>query len=104
MFKTSKGIKSSLMASISTALASVFGPTPHNQIKHHNPSKNSRGYYNRSNFASKPAGSKIRRAIARGNHGLVNKHGTIGAAVAEGKRERWLLEHNKPVIRLSTSI
>ena len=51
-----------------------------------------------------PAGTKIRRAIARGNHGLVNKHGVIGKAIAEQEREKWLLAHDKPVIRLSTHV
>jgi len=103
MFKTSKGIKSSFMASIATAINAVFGPSGHKQVKQHNQSKHFRSYYGRAQRQN-PSGSKIRRAIERGNHGVVNKHGMVGRAVAEWQREKWLQDNNKPYIRLSTSI
>ena len=46
--------------------------------------------------------SKPARAIRRHNHGLSHKHGVIGRYFAESKRERWLRDHGKPIIPLST--
>jgi len=90
-----------LAASIVAVMGKMFGKTPkHLKPRHEGPAKRFR--YTRP--TQNPAGSKIRRAIARGNFGLVNKHGMIGRAVAEQKRENWLLDHGKPVIRLSTSV
>ena len=46
--------------------------------------------------------SKIQRAIRRHSHGLVNKHGLIGAYFAERERKRWLESKGKPYIKLSS--
>ena len=46
--------------------------------------------------------SKPARAIRRHNHGLVNKHGLIGAYFAERKRKLWLESKGKPYIKLSS--
>ena len=96
-----RSFRTGLMASIAAAVGGMFKKTP----KHLKPQYD--GTAKRYRFAKttqNPAGSKIRRAIRRGNHGLVNKHGMIGKAIAEQQRENWLLDHNKPVIRLSTSV
>lgn len=45
---------------------------------------------------------KPARAIRRHNHGLVNKHGLIGAYFAERKRKLWLESKGKPYIKLSS--
>lgn len=47
--------------------------------------------------------SKPARAIRRHSHGLVNKHGLIGAYFAERKRKLWLESKGKPYTSLSSS-
>lgn len=91
MFKTIFGL-------LKDAFKGGHKPQFHNKGKYsERPARNFRmeGGQNR-------AGSKIRRAIRRGNFGVVNKHGVIGAAIAETEREKWLFEHSKPHIKLST--
>jgi len=95
--------KKSFMGSIVMAMGAAFGFSRPKPPEFHREGKHSRNY--RTNISvNNPAGSKIRRAIERGNHGLVNKHGTIGHYFAESKRERWLLARGQVVIRLSTSV
>lgn len=47
--------------------------------------------------------SKPARAIRRHNHGVVNKHGLIGAYFAERERKLWLESKGKPYMSLSSS-
>jgi len=95
-----RNFRTGLMSSIVAAVGSLFGKTP----KHHKPQYGGTAKrYRYAKTTQNPSGSKIRRAIKRGNFGVVNKHGTIGRAVAEMVREKWLKEHGKPFIRLSTS-
>ncbi|MCK4870773.1 MAG: hypothetical protein KAS93_06660 [Gammaproteobacteria bacterium] len=89
------------MGSIMAAMGKFFGNTPkHQKPQYGRPSKRFRCL----KVTHNPAGSKIRRAIRRGNHGVVNKHGTIAAAIAEDQRQKWLFDHSYPCIMLSTSI
>ena len=94
-----RGFRTGLMASIAAAVGGMFKSTP----KHLKPQYG--GTAKRYRFArttQNPAGSKIRRAIRRGNFGLVNKHGVISAAIAENARVKWLKDKGYPVIKLST--
>ena len=50
-----------------------------------NPSGKHRNY--RMPGPAGTSGDKIKRRIARGTHGLVNKYGMIGRAIAEQQRE-----------------
>jgi len=97
MFQSMKKISFSKM--IAAAVSMAIGNKPPKKVEYHRPSRNFRGFPSAKN----PSGSKIRRAIHRGNFGVVNKHGVVGAAVAEMKRERWFKEQNKPVFALSTT-
>jgi len=54
-----------------------------------------------SNYQLVPE-SKPARSIRRHSHGLVNKHGLIGAYFAERKRKLWLESKSKPYIKLSS--
>lgn len=87
------------MGSIMAAIGKVFGTAPkHHRPQYGRPSKR----YHCLKSVNNPAGAGIRREIRRGIFGVTNKHGTIGRAIAEEQREKWLLAHGKPVIRLST--
>ena len=59
-----RNFRTGLMSSIAMTISNLFGLAKHKQEKHHNPSKNSRGYYNTGNSVQNPAGSKI-RALSR---------------------------------------
>ena len=94
--------KSTLVASIMAAMGKAFGPNKPKKI--HRQGQTKRYRYRWAETHQNPAGTKLRRSIRRGNFGVVNKHGTIGAAIAEKQREIWLFDHSKPYIKLSTSI
>lgn len=50
-----------------------------------------------------PAGSKVRRAIRRGNFGVSTKRGSAARYYEEKRREEWLRSKGYPIITLSTA-
>jgi len=89
------GVKKQSMASkMVAAIGSMFAPKVLPQIK---PSFGRSSRY-RTVGPKRPAGSKIARAIRRGNHGHTNKSGTMGKYFELKKRNEYLSAKGLPTL------